>query len=74
MISNRPNASFQSKGFKEAINIQGETISDIDIELKQKDNKIHFLEEEIEIPDSKVIEEMNGLDINKISSKKLIVS
>ena len=34
----------------------GETISDMDIELEQKDNKIHFLEDGIGIPDSKVIE------------------
>ena len=64
------NALIQSKVFKQAINIMGETISDMDIEIEQKDNKIHFLEDKIGIPDSKVIEEMNRLDLNKISSKE----
>ena len=40
----------------------------MDIELEQKDNKIQFLEDRIGIPDSKVIEEMNRLDLDKISS------
>ena len=44
----------------------GETISDMDNELKQKDNKIHFLEDKIGIPDSKVIENMNRLDLNEL--------
>ena len=48
----------------------GETISDMDIELEQKDNEIQFLEDKIGIPDSKVIEEMNRLDLNKISIKE----
>ena len=48
----------------------GETISDMDIELEQKDNKIRFLENRIGIPDSKVIEEMNRLDLNKKSNRK----
>ena len=56
----------QSKVFKQAINIMGETISDMDMEIEQKDNKIQFLEDKIGIPDSKVIEEMNRLDLNKI--------
>ena len=60
------NALIQSKVFKEAINIMGETISDIDMEIEQKDNKIQFLEDKIGIPNSKVIEEMNRLDLNKI--------
>ena len=64
------NALIQSKVFKQAINIMGETISDMDIEIEQKDNKIQFLEDKIGIPDSKVIEEMNRLDLNKISSKE----
>ena len=42
----------------------------MDIEKAQKDNKIEFLENKIGLPDSKVIEEMNGLGLNKISSKK----
>ena len=64
------NASIQSKIFKQAINIMGETISDMDVEIEQKDNKIQFLEDKIGIPDSKVIEEMNRLDLNKISCKE----
>ena len=47
----------------------GDTISDMTIELEQKDNKIQFLEDEIGTPDPKIVEEMNGLDLNKISSK-----
>ena len=64
------NALNQSKVFKQAINIMGETISDMDMELEQKDNKKQFLEDKIGIPDSKVIEEMNRLDSNKISCKE----
>ena len=64
------NALIQSKVFKQAINIMGETISDMDIEIEQKDNKIQFLEDKIGIPDSKVIEEMNRLDLHKISRKE----
>ena len=48
----------------------GETISDMDIELEQKDNKIKVLEDKIGIPDSNVIEEMNRLELNKTSSKE----
>ena len=47
----------------------GDKISDMDIELEQKDNKIQFLEDKVGIPDSKIDEEMNRLDLNKISSK-----
>ena len=72
-ISNRSQrgqkALIQSKVFKQAINIMGETISDMDIELEQKDNKTQFLEDKIGRPDSKVVEEMKRLDLNKISSK-----
>ena len=64
------NDLIQSKVFKQAINIMGETISDMDMEIEQKDNKIQFLEDKIGIPDSKVIEEMNRLDLNKISCKE----
>ena len=60
------NASIQSKVFKQATDIMGETISDMDMEIEQKDNKTQFLEEKIGIPDSKVIEEMNRLDLNRI--------
>ena len=45
-----------------------ETISDMHIKLEQKDNKIQFLEQKIGIPDSKVIEGTNRLELNKISS------
>ena len=48
----------------------GETIPDMDMEKEQKDNKIQFLEDKIGIPDSKVIEEMSRLDLNKISWKE----
>ena len=43
----------------------GETISDMDIESKQKCNRIQFLEDKIGTPDSKTVEEMNRLDLNK---------
>ena len=66
------NALIQSKVFKQAINIMGETISDMDMEIEQKDNKIQFLEDKIGIPDSKVIEEMNRLDLTKLSCKEKI--
>ena len=39
-----------------------ETISDMDLELEQKDNKTHLSEVKIGIPDSKVIEKMNRFD------------
>ena len=42
----------------------------MDMELEQKDNEIQFLEDKIGIPDSKVIEQMNRLDLNKISCKE----
>ena len=64
------NALIQGKVFKQAINIMGETISDMDVEIEQKDNKIQFVEDKIGIPDSNVIEEMNRLDLNKISCKE----
>ena len=50
------NALIQSKVFKQAINIMGETISNLDLEIQQKDNKIQFLEDKIGTPGSKVIE------------------
>ena len=64
------NALIQSIVFEEAINIMSETISDMDIELEQKDNKLLFSKDKIGIPDPKVVEEMNRLDLNKISSKE----
>ena len=50
-----------------------ETISDLDMEIEQKDSKIQFSEDEIGIPDSKIIEEMNRLDLNKISCKEKMI-
>ena len=61
------NAIIQNKVFKPAKNIKVETISDMDEELEQKDNKIQLLEDGI--PDFKFVEEMNRLDFNKIWSK-----
>ena len=40
-------ALIQSSIYKEAINIMGDTIDDMDIEIEQKDNKISFLENKI---------------------------
>ena len=62
------NALIQRKVFKQAIVIMGETISDMEKESEQKDNKIQFLEDKIRIPDSKVIEKMIRLDLNKLSN------
>ena len=64
------NALIQSKVFKQEINIMGETISERDMEKEQKDNKIQFLEDKLGIPESKVIKEMNRLDLNKTSCKE----
>ena len=63
-------AIIQSSIYKEAINIMGDTINDMDVELEQKDNKISFLENKIGVTDDKVIEEMNRLDLNKITDKE----
>ena len=60
-------ALIQSEVFKQVKNIMGETISDMHIELEQKDNKIHILEEKVGIPDSLIVEEMNRSDLNKVS-------
>ena len=46
-----------------------ERISDLDIELEQKGRKTQSLEGTIGIPDSKVVEDMNRLDLNKQPSK-----
>ena len=62
------NALIQSNIYKEAINIMGDAINDMDMEMEQKDNKISFLENKIGITDDKLIEEMNRLDLNKISN------
>ena len=64
------NALIQSKVFKQAIEIMGDTIDDMDIEIEQKDNKISFLENKIGVTDDKIVEEMNRLYLNKISDKE----
>ena len=64
------NALIQSSIYKEAINIMGDTINDMEIEIEQKDNKISFLENKIGVTDDKVIEEMKRLDLNKISNNE----
>ena len=48
----------------------GETISDMDIEFEQKQNKTKFWEDKVGIPDSRVREKMNRLDLDKESSKE----
>ena len=48
----------------------GDTIDDMDIEIEQKDNKISFLENKIGVTDDKIVEEMNRLDLNKISDEE----
>ena len=53
---------FQIKVFKQANNIMGNTISDMDMEKEQKDNKKQLLEDKISIPVSKIIERMKRLD------------
>ena len=45
----------------------GDTINDMDVEIEQKDNKISFLENKIGVTDDKIAEEMNRLDLNKIT-------
>ena len=64
------NALIQSSIYKEAINIMGDTIIDMDVEIEQKNTKISFLANKIGVTDDKVVEEMNRLDLNKISDKE----
>ena len=64
------NALIQSKVFKQAIEIMGDTINDMDMEIEQKDDKISFLENRIGVTDNKVVEEMNRIKLNKISIKE----
>ena len=64
------NASIQRKVFEQAINKMSDTIGSMDTEIEQEDNKIDLSENKIGSPDCKVIEEMNKLGINKISSKR----
>ena len=42
----------------------------MDVELEQEDNNIQFLDDKLETPDPKVIEEMNRLHLNKLSKKR----
>ena len=60
----------QSKVFEQAIKIMGDNIEDMDIEIKQKDNKIEFLENKVGLLDCEVIEDMNRLGLNKMSSER----
>ena len=64
------NALIQSSVYKEAINIMGDTINDMDVEIEQKDNKKSFLENKIGVTHDKIVEEMNRLDLHKISDKE----
>ena len=64
------NALIQCSIYKEAINIIGDTINDMDIEIEQKDNKISIPGNKIGVTDNKVIEEMNRIDLNKITDKE----
>ena len=64
------NALIQNKVFEQAINLMGDTIEVLDIEIEQKDNRIEFLSNKIGLPDSKVIEETNRLGLRKMSSKR----
>ena len=64
------NALIQCSIYKEAINIMGDTINDMDLEIEQKNIKISFLEKKIGVTDDSVMEEMNRLDLNKISDKE----
>ena len=45
----------------------------MDIELEQKGNKKQFLEDKRGVPDSKIVEEINRLDLNKLWSKKNVI-
>ena len=42
----------------------------MDIEIEQNDNKMAFLETQIELPDPKVFEKMKELGLYKTSSKR----
>ena len=66
------NALIQSSIYKKAINIMGDNINDMDVEIEQKDNKISFPKNKIRVTDKIIIEEMNRLGLNKISDKKNI--
>ena len=63
------NALIQSKIFKQAIEIMVILLM-IWIKRLNKKYKISFLENRIGVTDDKVVEEMNRLDLNKISNKE----
>ena len=47
----------------------GDVIEGMDTEIEHKNIELDFLEFKVGLPDCKVIEEMNKLGLNKISSK-----
>ena len=49
------NALIQNKVFEQAINLMGDTIEVLDIEVEQKDNRIEFLENKIGLPILKLL-------------------
>ena len=49
-----------------------DTINETAVEIEQSDDKISFLENKIGIADDRVVDEMNKLDLNKISNKERI--
>ena len=51
-----------------------DTIEDVDLEIEQKDIETEFSENKIRLPDSKVIEEMNKLGVDKISNKQKVIA
>ena len=46
------------------------TIEGMDTEKEQKDNRTHFLENKIGLPDCKIVEELSKVGFEKISSEK----
>ena len=69
-LKNRYNALNQNKVSKQAIEIMGETIGDMSIELGQKDNKKQILENKVGKADDKVVDELNKLKLKEISNIK----
>ena len=51
------NALIQSKVFEQAVNIMGDTIEDMDVEIEQKVKQIEYLEKLLGLPNSKVLNE-----------------
>ena len=52
------------------MNKMGDTIEHMDLEIEQKDSKTIVLENKLGLPDSKIIEEMNNLELKSIIQKK----